>query len=168
MIKRFLALSIIPFILLVVGSSVVVAQTPDELTPFEEIICEDLSGASFGLCNAYCEAMDCDSATPQASSTACAKVKSRYKTITGFDRLPCDPLPPGDCVPDTPAPDWDYWPAVWTGPWSCQCPATGELIPFGETSTDPETFWGLCTANGGYSAGLDNSSGTNYCVCRRR
>ena len=44
----------------------VMALTPDGKTPAEETVCEGLSGAAFGLCNAYCEAMDCDG-EPKAS-----------------------------------------------------------------------------------------------------
>ena len=48
----------------------------------EEEGCDDLVGAAFGLCNAYCEAMDCDG-EPQASERACDKVLSNYEKITG-------------------------------------------------------------------------------------
>jgi len=40
------------------------AQTPDETTPAEETVCDLYEGAAFGLCNAYCEAMDCDGLDP--------------------------------------------------------------------------------------------------------
>jgi len=59
--------------LLLLCTGAVLAQTPDGQTPAEETVCDHESGAAFGLCNAYCEAMDCDSANPQASATA-----SRY------------------------------------------------------------------------------------------
>jgi hypothetical protein len=57
-------------------------------TPVEESVCDGLSGASWGLCNAYCEAMDCDSEDPNASSTACLKVLSKYNAQTEA-RIPC-------------------------------------------------------------------------------
>ncbi len=47
-----------------------IAQTPDGETPAEEVVCADETGAAKGLCNAYCEAMDCDSADAEASSKA--------------------------------------------------------------------------------------------------
>ena len=50
--------------------------------------CDGESGAAYGLCNAYCEAMDCDGA-PQASQTACEKVESKYINITGMS-MPCE------------------------------------------------------------------------------
>jgi len=59
----------------------------------EEIVTEDgcdgLEGAAYGLCNAYCEAMDCDG-EPQASEKACARVKANYEKKTG-EVPPCDP-----------------------------------------------------------------------------
>ena len=53
--------------------------TADGLTPSAEDICTKwgYSGQVNGLCNAYCEAMDCDSPTPQASDQACTRVYDR-------------------------------------------------------------------------------------------
>ena len=46
--------------------------------------CADESGAGYGLCNAYCVAMNCDSPDLQESSTkACEKVATNYAKITG-------------------------------------------------------------------------------------
>ncbi len=54
----------------------VMAETPDGQTPAEESVCDGfgLTGKAWGLCNAYCEAMDCDDANPQASEQACQRV----------------------------------------------------------------------------------------------
>ena len=54
----------------------VLAQTPDGITPAVEDICTKwgYTGKVNGLCKAYCEAMDCDSANPQASMAACERV----------------------------------------------------------------------------------------------
>ena len=65
------------------------AQTPDGDTPAEEDICAGEIGAAFGLCNAYCEAMDCDSDNPSASAKACGKVFGKFEQITGTV-LPCE------------------------------------------------------------------------------
>lgn len=65
------------------------ASTPDGQTPSEETICDDQSGAAYGLCTAYCEAMDCDSAAPHASATACSRVGSKFLQFTG-NPVPCD------------------------------------------------------------------------------
>lgn len=67
-----------------------VAKTPDGYTPHEETICNNETGAAFGLCNAYCEAMDCDSENPHASEKACSKIKSLYTKHTGNEYLPCE------------------------------------------------------------------------------
>ena len=67
---------------------IAIAQTPDGLTPNMESVCDAETGAAFGLCNAYCEAMDCEFETPQASQTACDKVASKFNNITGRT-LPC-------------------------------------------------------------------------------
>jgi len=65
------------------------AKTPDGQTPAEETVCDDQSGAAYGLCTAYCEAMDCDSPAPHASPTGCSRVAANYTRITG-EPLPCD------------------------------------------------------------------------------
>ncbi len=67
-----------------------IAQTPDFLTPSVETVCDDFSGAAFGLCNAYCEAMDCHLDNPQASATACAKVLGKFQSKTGGANPPCE------------------------------------------------------------------------------
>jgi hypothetical protein len=66
------------------------AQTPDGQTPAAEDICTTwgFTGKVSGLCNAYCEAMDCDADTPQASEQACdrvlAKIEAALPTETPF------------------------------------------------------------------------------------
>lgn len=60
------------------------AKTPDGLTPADEDVCNVYSGKAFGLCNAYCEALDCDS--PESKNygkKACATLLSRFETLTG-------------------------------------------------------------------------------------
>jgi hypothetical protein len=71
------------------GTGAAMAQTPDGQPPSQESVCDGELGAAYGLCNAYCEAMDCDSANPQASPTACSKVRANYMKHTGHD-LPCE------------------------------------------------------------------------------
>jgi len=67
------------------------AQTPDESTPSEEVECDGLSGAAYGLCNAYCEALDCDLDTGyDQHPKACDKVLSNYQKKTDFPGPPCD------------------------------------------------------------------------------
>lgn len=69
------------------------AKTPDGRTPAEETVCDGEVGAAFGLCNAYCEAMDCDSADHHASDAACSRVKSNFERKTGRP-LPCEVVCP--------------------------------------------------------------------------
>jgi hypothetical protein len=54
------------------------AQTPD---------CDGLSGDAFGLCNAYCYAMDCEG-DRNASGQACVQVALSFVRATG-DQPPC-------------------------------------------------------------------------------
>ena len=64
------------------------SKTPDGMPPSEEVVCDGLKGAAFGLCNAYCEAMDCDSEDPNASEKACEKVLANYQKKTDVP-IPC-------------------------------------------------------------------------------
>ena len=116
----------------------VYASTPDGETPAVEEICSDHAGAAFGLCNAYCEAMDCHlgwdfdaTTTPKASPTACAKVESRFFQITG------EPL---ECAPG------GSDPACPTGTEGCPC-GDGEYQCDDELSCDEGDR--VCTSGGG-------------------
>lgn len=51
--------------------SAALAKTPDGRTPAEETVCDGEVGAAYGLCNAYCEAMDCDDPNHRASDQGC-------------------------------------------------------------------------------------------------
>jgi hypothetical protein len=84
LIKVFL-----PLCLLLTFAGAALAKTPDGQPPSQETVCDAETGAAYGLCNAYCEAMDCDSDAPAASATACGKVRSKFQNITGHD-LPCE------------------------------------------------------------------------------
>ena len=88
--------------LLLICSGAALAQTPDGETPAQETVCDDESGAAYGLCNAYCEAMDCDG-EPQASATACTKVQNKFTQLTGRD-VPCEVV---EC-PCAGTPAWDH------------------------------------------------------------
>jgi hypothetical protein len=67
--------------------------TSDGSPPAEEVVCDGLGGAAFGLCVAYCEANDCD-LTPD--SQACNVLRENYVRITGELGFPCDVTDPGD------------------------------------------------------------------------
>jgi hypothetical protein len=86
------------------------AKTPDGMPPSEEAVCSDLRGAAFGLCNAYCEAQDCD-VHPRPS---CPMLRRNFARLTGSLAFPCDAFcgdgsvnqrledcdPPGSGCPD--------------------------------------------------------------------
>jgi len=50
----------------------------------------ELEGAARGLCHAYCEALDCDAAAPDASPRACAQVARQFERRSGGAALPCE------------------------------------------------------------------------------
>lgn len=71
--------------------------TPDSDPPSVETVCDTFSGAAFGLCNAFCEAMDCELAedtdpdtNPAASAIACDKVRNKFVQLTD-EEPPCLP-----------------------------------------------------------------------------
>ena len=84
------------------------AKTPDGQTPAEETVCDDEpTGALYGLCVAYCEAMDCDYESPHAADMACERVLTNYKKHAGETAMPpCEENGPActgeDCVEDCP------------------------------------------------------------------
>jgi hypothetical protein len=64
------------------------ARTPDGQTPAEESVCDGQSGAAFGLCNAYCEAQDCD----VHERPSCEQLRRNFEKKTGQTLFPCDPF----------------------------------------------------------------------------
>jgi hypothetical protein len=82
--------SILPLCLLLTFAGAAAAQ---------ETVCDGQTGAAYGLCTAFCEAMDCDGDDPQASQTACDKVGAKFLTITGqnppcaVSACPCTSIP---------------------------------------------------------------------------
>jgi hypothetical protein len=78
------------------GAPATRAETPDGETPAEESVCDSLAGdPAWSLCNAYCEAMDCDSDDPRASDRACQHVLERF-IAHDSGPIPCG-LPPCPC-----------------------------------------------------------------------
>jgi hypothetical protein len=65
------------------------SQTPDGMTPAEEDSCGGLKGSAFGLCNAFCEAKDCDSIDPMDWNNSCFKLLDNYEKKTGNPGPPC-------------------------------------------------------------------------------
>lgn len=68
------------------------AQTPDEYTPAVEWVCDGVfDDLSFGICNAYCEAMDCDNPDRvKANDKACLAHARKWEKIAGPIPLPCN------------------------------------------------------------------------------
>jgi hypothetical protein len=86
--KSFGLIVLTAMAMVLIGAGSAAAQTPDFMTPSAETICDMESGAAFGLCNAYCEAMDCELANdndpltePKASANACSKVRGKFDSF---------------------------------------------------------------------------------------
>jgi hypothetical protein len=72
-----------------------IAQTPDGIPADEETICDDagLTGSAWDLCNAYCQAQDCDLIDPDAGDRpkkSCEMLRKNYAKHTGTNVMPCD------------------------------------------------------------------------------
>ena len=88
LIKRVLLSTI--FVAVTVGSGASFAATSDGGTPSSESVCDVYQGAkngAFGLCNAYCEAMDCGDPLQHSANMACTKINDKFEKRFGF-RLP--------------------------------------------------------------------------------
>lgn len=79
----------------------------DGLPPSEEMVCDILQGGTpglFGLCNAYCEAKDCDGFPEDDQPRSCERILGNYrdKMEAGDPDMPCldqgpPPPPPFEC-----------------------------------------------------------------------
>lgn len=87
--------TLILFACTILCSSFAGAQTTDS-------VCDGEQGAAYGLCNAFCDAMDCDSDDPQASETACNKVKSKFQQVTGNEPPCLTPAVTCPCIEEVP------------------------------------------------------------------
>ncbi len=58
--------------------------------------CGDHWGSNaWGLCNAYCEAKDCDSTSPKGSETSCTQIYENFMEVAGEgETMPCEITPP--------------------------------------------------------------------------
>jgi hypothetical protein len=140
----------IALLLCCTGAGAALAQgTPDGQPPASETVCDMEKGAAFGLCNAYCEAMDCDSANPQASATACTKVRNKFQQTTGHD-VPCE-VPKVTCPCNNPAVNQPFADTVAGLRVILTCSVSSfsgsislTLSPFGNAGADPSS--GACGA----------------------
>ena len=72
--------------------------TPDDVPPSRESACIGLSGAAFGLCNAFCQAQDCDT-HPRPS---CDQLRANFRRVTGNSVFPCErPAPTPTSTPSS-------------------------------------------------------------------
>jgi len=122
--------------------------TPDGMPPSRETVCNGLSGAAFGLCNAFCEAQDCD-VHPRPS---CDHLRRNFQKITGSSAFPCEATPTPTVTPaacGVTGGDPDSGTAMCGG----QCPLEFPFCEFvpGETG-------GRCTC-------VDHKCGTAGTVC---
>lgn len=87
------------------------AQTPDGMTPSDETACEIYQGSAFGLCNSYCEALDCDTNNPTDSREACDRVYANFERAT-HDNVQCPPSVEPQTEPESGCPcnfDVEFW-----------------------------------------------------------
>lgn len=85
-IRRLKFRTFLPLALFLILATGALAQTPDGETPAEEVTCDAYSGRAFGLCNAYCEAIDCD----MFPGPSCEVLRVVFQSKTGTDLFPCD------------------------------------------------------------------------------
>jgi hypothetical protein len=71
-----------------ISASTVSAKTPDGQTPSRETVCDNETGAAYGLCVSYCEAKDCGDPNQHASDRGCEAVMRNFQRKTGRT-LPC-------------------------------------------------------------------------------
>lgn len=67
----------------------------DDIPPSREHVCDIYTGQAFGLCNAFCEAQDCD-APGKKNDTSCNQIRDNFARLTGIPRLPCEAG--GNCI----------------------------------------------------------------------
>jgi hypothetical protein len=73
---------------LLIGAGEASAKTPDGKPPSQETVCDNETGAAYGLCNSYCEAKDCDDPRKRASDKGCESVRKNFEKKTGRP-MPC-------------------------------------------------------------------------------
>lgn len=114
-----------------VALTAAVTFTPWQVAAKGPGVCDALSGASFGLCNAYCNVQHCNIAPSQS----CTEVRNNFQKKTGSSALPCDchelcvagsPLSStcDPCAATVCAAD----PACCTASWNASCVAFADLL----------------------------------------
>lgn len=54
------------------------------------LFCNSLSGASYGICNAYCQAMKCNSSNQSANNKACMQKLEAWNKLNPGVTIPCE------------------------------------------------------------------------------
>ncbi len=83
----------------------------DEMTPSEETVCDFLQGDEytnglFGLCDAYCEAKDCDEYPAGEEPRSCNRILANYDRQREEADNPADPDMPCLAEPSASCPCW--------------------------------------------------------------
>jgi len=81
--------------LLVALAGTAMTKTPDKQPPSTETSCNGLSGSARGLCNAYCQAQDCD----VHNRPSCDVLRKQFQRATGSSKFPCDRVACGQSSP---------------------------------------------------------------------
>ena len=100
-----------------------IAKTPDGITPAKETICDGFK--PFGLCNAYCEAQDCDEL--EMDTDSCQDLRAELEEKTGGNTFPCDDTYCPDCAEDPSQACIDQ-PDCGDGSSWCTCLLTADLM----------------------------------------
>jgi hypothetical protein len=74
------------------STGAVSAKTPDGMTPSEESVCDIYNDKLYGLCVAYCEAMDCGDPYQRATNQACESVEKNFMKKSGGQLPACAAL----------------------------------------------------------------------------
>lgn len=108
--------------------------------------CTGLSGAAFGLCNAYCEAQNCS----VRLRPSCAELRKNFAKLTGSSVFPCDALSPSPTQTAKIIPTLTPTPTEMPTQTPTQIPtetATGSATPT-ETQTETPTATAQLCGNG--------------------
>jgi hypothetical protein len=91
--NRLVVACVLALVVALAGTAM--TKTPDKQPPSTETACNGLSGSARGLCNAYCQAQDCD-VHPRPS---CEVLRKNYQRATGSSQFPCDHVACGQSAP---------------------------------------------------------------------
>jgi len=90
---RLIAACVLALVAALAGTAL--TKTPDTKPPSTETACVGLFGAARGLCNAYCQAQDCD----VHERPSCAQLRKQFQKQTGSSQFPCDRVACGQSAP---------------------------------------------------------------------